>query len=289
MDLMRRGPLVDPEAPVVQPYLRRSQDERLRRTRGLRRARILLPAAVGLFGIAGIAGLGYAARWYLLHSSRFNVVKVAVTRTSHAPQAELKRIADKARGRNIFKLDLTKMAGEMEKVRWVKIAAVRRVVPDRVMVAIEERVPRGLALFRGRVSLIDEEGAPIDLYTGAGEFANFPIFTGLDDAHPERSRLQVSRGFAFLLYLEETHPGLASEISEIDLGREDRLALTLNGGGPIVRVHPTDYGSNLDRWLEMRDWLQSHLGTGSYVDLRFHDRIAWQPMTNRKNQGTAAQ
>ena len=289
MDLIRRGPLVDPEAPVVQPYLRRSQEERLRRTRGIRRARLILPAAVVLAGTAGLAGLGYAARWYLLHSSRFNVAKVAVTKTGHAPQAELKRIADKARGRNIFKLDLTRLAGDLEKVRWVKTAQLRRVLPDRVMVAIEERVPRGLALFRGRVSLIDEEGAPIDLYTGAGEFADFPIFTGLDDARPERARLQVSRGFAFLVYLEETHPGFVGEISEIDLGREDRIALTLNGGGPLVRIHPTDHGNNLDRWLEMRDWLQAHLGTGAYVDLRFHDRIAWQPMTNKKNQGTAAQ
>ena len=282
MELKTRGPLVDPEAPAVQPYLRRSQEERLRRTRGLSRTRLLLPAALGLVAILGVGGLGYAARWYLLHSSRFNVAKVAVSATSHAPQAELKRIADKARGRNIFALDLSKLQGEMEKVRWVKVATLRRVVPDRLMVAIEERVPRGLALFRGRVSLIDEEGAPIDLYTGAGEFADFPIFTGLDDARPERSRLQVSRGFAFLVYLEETHPGFVGEISEIDLSREDRLGLTLNGGGPIVRVHPTNFGSNLDRWLEMRDWLQAHLGSGAYVDLRFHDRIAWQPITTAK-------
>lgn len=279
---LKRGPLTDPDAPAVQPYLRRSQEERLRRTRGAQRARIVLPAVAVLVGLVGIAGLGYAARWYLLHSSRFKVAKAAVTKTAHASPAELQRIADRTRGRNIFTLDLVKLQGEMEKVRWVKSVTVRRVLPDRLMCAVEERVPRALALFRGRVSLIDEEGQPIDLYTGSGEFADFPIFTGLEDARPERARLQVARGFAFLVYLEETHPGFASEISEIDLSREDRIALTLNGGGPVVRVHPTDYGSNLDRWLEMRDWLQAHLGTGSYVDLRFHDRIAWQPITTAK-------
>ena len=283
MDLMRREPLVDPDAPVVQPYLRRSQEERLRRTRGAHRARFVLPAIGLLVGLAGLAGLGYAARWYLLHSSRFKVAKAAVSKTAHASQAELKRIADRARGRNIFTLDLVRLQGDLEKVRWVRSAAVRRVLPDRLMVAIEERVPRGLALFRGRVSLIDEEGQPIDLYTGAGEFADFPIFTGLEDARPERARVQVARGFAFLVYLEESHPGFTSEISEIDLSRDDRIALSLNGGGPVVRVHPTDFGSNLDRWLEMRNWLQAHLGTGSYVDLRFHDRIAWQPITSKRH------
>jgi hypothetical protein len=33
----------------------------------------------------------------------------------------------------------------------------------------------------------------------------------------------------------------------------------------------------------MRDWLQAHLGGGAYVDLRFHDRIAWQPITAKRN------
>src|SRR5262245_720684 len=284
MDVMRRGgPLVDPEPPAPAPFLRRSQEERLRRTRGLHRTRIILPAAALLVGVAGIVGLAYATRWYLMHSSRFKVAKVAVTRTGHAPQAELKRIAEKARGRNIFALDLSKLQGELEKVKWVRSATVRRVLPDRLMCSIEERVPRGLALFRGRVSLIDEEGAPIDLYTGAGEFASFPIFTGLDDARPERSRFQVARGFAFLAYLDGDHPGFGSEISEMDLSREDRITLTLNNGGPAVRVHPTDFGNNLNRWLEMRDWLQAHLGSGAYVDLRFHDRIAWQPITSKGN------
>jgi hypothetical protein len=92
----------------------------------------------------------------------------------------------------------------------------------------------------------------------------------------------VARGFDFVHWLEKTHPGFLGEISEMDLARDDRIALTLNSGGPVVRVHPTDYASNLDRWLEMRDWLQAHLGTGAYVDLRFENRIAWQPITTAK-------
>jgi len=276
-------PRLDPEVRATSPFLRRSQDDRLRRTRRLRRARLVLPASLALGVVIAVAGLLFGARWYLLHSSRFNVAKVAVTRTDHASMAELKRIAERARGRNIFTFDLPRLQQDLEKVRWVKSAVVRRVLPDRLMCGIEERAPRGLALVHGRVSLIDEEGSPIDLYAGGGEFASLPIFTGLDDVRPARARDQVARGYDFLHWLEGTHPGLTAEISEIDLGRDDRIALTLNGGGPIVRVHPTDYGSNLDRWLEMRDWLQAHLGGGAYVDLRFHDRIAWQPITAKRN------
>jgi cell division septal protein FtsQ len=271
-------PRLDPEPQAVSPFLRQSQDERLRHTKRHRRSRIVLPAVLGLTGLAAVFALLFGARWYLLHSSRFNIAKVSLTRVEHASPAEMKRIADRARGRNIFTCDLGKLQSDLEKVRWVKSAAVRRVLPDRLMVGIEERAPRGLALVHGRVSLIDDEGAPIDLYTGAAEFGTFPIFTGLDDARPARARDQVTRGFDFVRFLEATHPGLLAEISEMDLSRDDRIALTLNGGGPTVRVHPTDYASNLDRWLEMRDWLQAHLGGGAYVDLRFKDRIVWQPV-----------
>lgn len=283
MDLMRpRGPLLDPETQPVSPFLRQSQDDRLRRTRRVRRGGLVLPAALGLIAVAGVVGLLFAARWFLLHSRRFNITQVAFAKNlEHAPAPELKRIAGRARGRNIFTCDLARLQSDLEKVRWVKSAVVRRVLPDRLMVGIEERAPQGLALVHGRVSLIDEEGSPIDLYTGAEKLGAFPIFTGLDDIRPARARDQVARGFDFVHWLEKTHPGFLGEISEIDLGRDDRIALTLNGGGPIVRVHPTDYASNLDRWLEMRDWLQAHLGTGAYVDLRFDNRIAWQPITTK--------
>jgi POTRA domain-containing FtsQ-type protein/cell division protein FtsQ len=282
LDLMRprsRGPLrEDAEPQAASPFLRQSQDERMRRTRRGRRSRVVLPAALGLFAVAALTGLVFGTRWFLLHSGRFNIAKTDVTRTEHASYAELKRLADRARGRNIFTLDLAKLQGDLEKVRWVKSAVVRRVLPDRLMVGVEERAPHGLALVKGRVSLIDEDGAAIDLYTGTKDFGTFPIFTGLDDIRAAHARDQVTRGFDFVHYLEGSHPGFLAEISEIDLSRDDRIGLTLNNGGPTVRVHPTDYASNLDRWLEMRDWLQAHLGGGAYVDLRFKDRIVWQPV-----------
>ena len=285
MNMRPRGTrMEDDEAQAASPapFLRQNNAERLRRTRRGHRNRLILPAVLGLLALAGFSALVFGTRWFLLHSSRFNIAKTDVTKTEHASYAELKRIADRARGRNIFTLDLAKLQTDLEKVRWVKSAAVRRVLPDRLMVGIEERGPQGLALVHGRVSLIDADGAAIDLYTGGREFGTFPIFTGLDDIRASRAHDQVARGFEFVRFLEATHPGLLSEISEIDLSRDDRIGLTLNGGGPTVRVHPTDYASNLDRWLEMREWLQAHLGGGAYVDLRFKDRIVWQPVTTKK-------
>ena len=267
----------------VSPFLRRSQDERLRRGRRRRRTLRLLPAAGVLAAIVALAGACWGVSRWLSHSPRFNVTRVAFTPTGHAVAADLKRAADRARGRNIFSLDLDTLATGIEKVRWVRSATVKRVLPDRLFCAIEEREAAGLALLRGRVQMIDTDGAAIDRYTAAEGPMSMPIFTGLDDRRAGHARDQVARGYDFLRWLDATHRGLAAEISEIDLGRDDRLVLTMNNGGPPVRVNPEDYGANLDEWLQMRDWLATHFGDGAYIDLRFKDRIAFQPAQARRN------
>jgi len=264
------------------PFLRRSQDERLRRSRRRRRTLRLLPAAGILVVLAVLAGAGLGARWYLWHSPRFNITRVALTPTDHASQGDLRRIAERSRGHNIFTQDLARLEADLEQVHWVKGATVKRVLPDRILCAIEEFEPRGLALLKGRVVLIDENGTPIDVYLGSATGWSMPIFTGLDEIRTSHERQQVARGFDLLRWMGASHPGLAEEISEIDLAHDDRIALTMNSGGPQVRLSPDDYGANLDRWLAMREWLATHFGDGAYVDLRFRDRIAFQPMQTRR-------
>jgi len=266
----------------ISPFLRRRQDERLRKSRRRRFTLRLLPAAFSLLVLVVLAAGLLGARWYLTHSPRFSLKRIAFTPTDHAPVAELRRLTSRHRGRNIFRLDLATIERDLEQVPWVKSAMVKRVLPDRLFCAVEEREPKGLALLRGRVYLIDEEGTAIDLHTGAVQGGSLPIFTGLDESGAARAR-QVARGFDLLAWLDATHPALMKEISEIDLKQPDRIGLLMNDGGPVVRLNPDDYGANLDRWLQMRDYLATHFGDGSYVDLRFKDRIAFQPLVARRN------
>lgn len=268
---------------AVSPFLRRSQDDRLRRNRRRRRTLRFLPLASVVMLCGLLVGSIWFGHWYLTHSPRFNLRRVALTPTDHAAQADLRRIAERYRGRNLFQLDLARIENELEEVRWVRKAMVKRVLPDRLFCAVEERQPQGLALVKGRVQMIDEDGTAIDLYSAAAGPLSFPIFTGLDEISASRAKEQVGHGYDFLAWLNETHPGFSAEISEIDLSRKDRIDLLMNSGGPVVRLHPADYGANLDRWLAMRDYLATHFGDGAYIDLRFRDRIAFQPLAARRS------
>lgn len=265
------------------PFLRRAQSEQVRRSRRGRILRRRLLVLGALFGTGLLAGVVYAGRLFLTHSTRFALRQIDVSPARHAPEAEIRRAVERYRGRNIFLLDLGRIERDLAACRWVKRAAVKRVLPDGLFCALEERVPRGLALLHGRVWLVDEEGSGIDLYGERTREFSFPIFTGLDERDPGRAARQAARGAALLDDLARNHPGLTPEISEIDLARDDRIELHLNGGGPVVRLHPETVGINLDRYLAMREYLTTNFGEGDYVDLRFRDRIAFQPLVAKGN------
>lgn len=267
------------KAPTEEPlrYLRRDTAGRVRRNRRDGRKTGLILLAFFLLGAAG--GTVWAVRQHLLNSPRFRLRRVAFSPTRHAPPDELRRALQRHVGRNLFRLDLRRIERDLEERRWVRRAVAKRVLPDGLFCAVEERTPRGLALLGDRVWLVDAEGVAIDPHgEDTARRYSFPVFTGIDARHAEKARDQIVRGVALLEHLHAGRPDLLAEISEVDLSRPDRLELRLEGGGPVVRLHPRDFETNMDRYLTMRDYLATDFGDGAYVDLRFRDRIAFRPL-----------
>ncbi|HEV8703235.1 MAG TPA: cell division protein FtsQ/DivIB [Candidatus Polarisedimenticolia bacterium] len=263
----------------------------LRRGRGgqvLRRRRFRsgLLLAVPLCALAVLGGAAWGARRYVRHSPRFLLRRIDFSETRYASAGELRRVLQRHLGRNIFRLDPARLGRDLEERRWVKRAVVKRVLPDGLFCAIEERVPRGLAALRDRVWLVDGEGVPIDPYGGQTQDYSLPIFIGIDERNPDRMRRQMARGVALVEYLQASYPSLAKEVSEVDLTRDDRMDLRMNKGGAAVRLDPVDFGENLDRYLTLRDYLATDFGDGAYVDLRFKDRIVFRPLVaSNSNRG----
>ena len=249
---------------------------RKRRRRG---GRVLLAFACGALVLGGTV---FEARYHLTHSQHFRLRRIEFSRTTYAPESELRRALGRFLGRNLFRLDPARLGRDLEARRWVKRAVVKRVLPDGVFCSVEERVPKGLALLRDRVWLVDDEGVAIDPYGGQTQSYSFPILAGIDDRGADRGRTQMKRGVQLVAYLQGAYPDLAKEISEVDLSRPDRLEVRLNQGGPAVRLNPRDFGTNLDRYLTLRDYLATDFGDGAYVDLRFRDRIAFRPLVASK-------
>ncbi len=276
------GPLDPARAADAEPLRILRRNRTIAAVRRRRRSRVGL--VIALAGCLAVATLGSAwgAHHYVTHSPRFRLRRLEFSQTRYAPEGELRRAVARHLGRNLFRLDPASMARDLQARRWVKRAVVKRILPDGMFCAIEERAPRGLALMHDRVWLVDDDGVAIDPFGGSSQDYSWPILVGVDERNQTRGRDQIQRGVRLVSFLQETHPALAKEVSEIDVSRDDRLEMRLNQGGPPVRLSPDDFGANLDRYLTLRDYLATDFGDGAYVDLRFRDRIAFRPLVASK-------
>lgn len=228
-----------------------------------------------------IGGAAYAGRYYLTNAPRFSLHRVEVGGTRHASREKIKREIERHRGRNLFRLDLDRIESDLASFPWVRRVVLKRVLPNRISCTVVEREPRGLALIRGRVWLVDTQGEAIAPFGEKTREYSAPIFTGIDEKNADNSREQILGGMALLEFIRTARPGLMRDISEIDLQHPDRITLALNDGGSPVRLHPTEFDSNLERYLAMRGYLDTHFGDGVYVDLRFQDQIVFRPRIDR--------
>ena len=268
--------------PVDDRFLRRTRNEQVRKSR---QARTLLRAGTwaGLhLAVAGVVGL---AAWggyrYLTHSTRFTVRRVLVSGTAYVPERQVRRVADRYVGANIFAADLPALQAGLEAQPWIRVAHVKRRIPDTLLIAIEERVPEALVRVRDGIYLAAGDGTLLDRFGPEYADYDFPILTGLDRAGRETLRRKVQAGAAFVNFLYRTRPPLADQVSEIDLSRDDALEVRLNDGGPPIRVSPDAFALNLDNYLALRNYIASNYGDVDYVDLRWRDRISILPAAGR--------
>lgn len=80
-------------------------------------------------------------------------------------------------GDSILRLSLDEARARVEQIGWVRSAAVTRLLPDTVSIAIREREPAAVWQMNGQLHLIDDSGAMI-CEVGAYEYSNLPLIVG---------------------------------------------------------------------------------------------------------------
>jgi cell division protein FtsQ len=138
-----------------------------------------LNAAAGFFVGMALFAASIAGLYWLLHSPAFLVRSVELANpVTHAPRAELEALMSRTVGRNFFAAPIGALRGSLERVPWVRKAAVRRVWPDRLEVTIEEDV--ALARWGGE-ALVNTHG---ERFAGSVE-DRLPTFIGPTGAEAE--------------------------------------------------------------------------------------------------------
>jgi cell division protein FtsQ len=139
----------------------------------------------------GIIGRTVAqARWHAVTAAAeigFRVEEILVVGRKETSHQDLLATVQIRRGAPILAFDLDMARGKIETLPWVKSAVVERMLPNTIVLRVEEREPLAIWQHQGRFALIDFEGKVI---RGAklDRFANLLVVVG-EDAPPHAAEL----------------------------------------------------------------------------------------------------
>ncbi|MBT4888977.1 MAG: FtsQ-type POTRA domain-containing protein [Rhodospirillales bacterium] len=234
-------------------------------------------------GIAGILVLGMvsASGWWLVRtgvlantfaaakwegialSARvgLKINEVLVVGRANTSNDDLFEAMGAARGAPILAFDVGLAKERIEKLPWVRSASVERLLPDTVLLSVEERTPLALWQNEGEFSLIDYEGHVI-LREGLGNYSQYMVVIGKDAPKHTASLMEVLSSQPEIMNLVRAAVRVG--------GRRWNLRLV---GGIDVQL-PEDNAPSA--WLRLAQYQRSHSVLDRdvmVVDLRLPDRL----------------
>lgn len=292
MSLMEKDPLDvlpmqdEMDSPEESPYLRRQKSLPVRRSRlsrpvrvGLLVAAILLPLGCALYVVAAFA---LTSPHFVLRSPEDITVtgNHVVSREEVLGALGLPLMGSLRTGTNVFRMSLDKRQRGVEKLTWVRSAAITRILPHGLLVHITERTPVAYVDVDGRVSLVDEDGVFMDK-PESGAY-DFPVVHGLDSlVNAEDRRPRLAHYMDFMRQLGVEAPRAGWMISEISLADEEDLKALLIRGQQTVQAHfgDRDYSERFRNFLAMLPEIQKSNDKIDSVDLRYHNQIVVDPQS----------
>lgn len=145
------------------------------------------PAFLCLVILACIGFLGLMGYRTVTASEFFDVKRVDVCGVSRASKEDIERIVtSQTQHLGVWNADLIDLKAKIEKLTFVRSAAVSRVLPNGIRVGIVERQPQAIVSLSSGDFLIDENG---DIITAAkkGEDQMPLVIRGWDEAKTEKA------------------------------------------------------------------------------------------------------
>jgi cell division protein FtsQ len=237
-------------------------------------------ARIVVAGIVVTAGL-YFATDRVLSAESLTISRITVSGNARISRGEVVVLLEGLRGQNMLTADLESWRVKLLESPWVADAAIRRVFPGTVSVAISERQPLGIGRIGNTLYLIDRRGTVIDEYGPNYVEFDLPIIDGLA-AHAAADGMLVDEARATLAgnLLSELarRPDLARRVSQIDVSDARDAVLILKNDTALVRVGDTNFVDRLQSYLDLASTLRDRIPDIDYVDLRFDQRVYVRPL-----------
>jgi cell division protein FtsQ len=221
-----------------------------------------------------IGGLLFAGYRAASAASFFQLRKVEIQGDFRASAADVRSLVVREVAKTgVWRADLEEVSGRLERLPWIRVAMVSRVLPDGIRVRLTERQPRAVVrTAAGRFLWVDDDAVLLGEMLPTDQMPAF-FLRGWDEEPGDTIRREnMDRVKRFLELQDEwSAAGLSERVSEVNVMdiRDVRAQLAGDDSQIEVRLGSQDFGKRLKDALSVLD---AHRQTPrgrfiSYVDL----------------------
>lgn len=253
---------------VLLKKVRKKALARERRWADLRRLALVIVRA--LLVVVLLTG-GVVTAHAMLTAPLFMVKEITLHGNEHMPEQVLRRYEARLL-KNIFLVNLKGVRKDLLQEPYIKDVFIRRELPDRVFIQIEERIPFAELRIKRESYLIDRDGTVLEALENK-KAGDLPVING-----GKRERDMAFEGdLSAALYLVETvenygYPDM-KEIREIALNPDEGVVLYPVSGGFKIRFGSGDF---LQKMILLKKVVADVVRRGwpvRVIDLRFQDQV----------------
>ncbi|PYS98571.1 MAG: hypothetical protein DMF63_15355 [Acidobacteria bacterium] len=248
----RKGARVKVKRPLRKPG--RSVSTRKSTQSGAGRFRgFALPLFLSFCLLVCLGALGFLGYQTVTASNFFDVAKIDVRGSGRSSSEDIRRIVEMQTEKSgVWNADLPGIKEKLEKLQWVKTAAVSRVLPNGIRVQVSERDPQAMVRTGESNILVDVDGSVIA--PARDNEPDFPFaVTGWNQAKSESAvKENMERVKMYQKMLAEWKEfNLSSRVKAVDLGdlREPRALVEDSGTTVSIALGRDKFGEYLKRGI----------------------------------------
>lgn len=260
---------------VAQRPLRRDRDG-LGQSLGQRMRAVVgyVPFILKVTLAIGVGGLIFAGYRAASAASFFQIRRVEIQGDSRASAADVKTLVMRDVAKTgVWRADLKEISARLERLPWIRVAMVSRVLPDGIRVRLEERQPRAVVrTAAGQFLWVDDDAVLLGEMLPTDQMPAFFLRGWNEEPGDAIRKENMERVRTFLeLQREWSAAGLNERVSEVNVIdiRDVRAQLAGDDSQIEVRLGSQDFGKRLKDALSVLD---AHRQTPrgqfiSYLDL----------------------
>lgn len=230
--------------------------------------------------VSGFAYLIYYAHHAPSAESYFRLEQIQYHGVTYLDQETVTSLIRQTFPVNVLNIDLERVRSLVEGEKWVRRAVVRRKLPGRLIIYVDERAPEAVAVLDEHLVVVDREGIVLDDFGPDYQDLDRPIVKGLRNVARENAgqenRLRMQAYLEVIRDLESSKKDHVESISEIDVDNPKRVAVIPTDEPVSIYLGENHFLERYERFLEQKSLyyrLKEKYGLIEYVDVTYDDKI----------------